>query len=240
MYRSLAQHLGSDQPVYGVQPQGLDVKEPAATSIEDMASNYVKELELIQGEGPYFLAGYCMGGTIAFEMAQQLRRRGHSVGLVALLDTYNWGRTPTSRPEDLYFTLQTSWFGLSHFLFLNSQDKRKYLRRKYEELWNEESEISEHNRRAALKYVPKVYPGRILHVRPTRQYARYKRPELSLNSLAANSVEEFWLRGYSAQMLEQPLVRELAGKLRACIDEGISIQSSGVAPPAQQHGRLIP
>ena len=173
MYRSLAQHMGSEQPVYGVQPPGPESNGSRFTSIEEMASTYVREVELIQGEGPYFLAGYCMGGTIAFEMAQQLRRHGHSVGLVALLDTYNWGRTPTSKPESLYFTLQTSWFGLRHFLFLDAHDKRKFLRRSYEELWNEESELAEHNKRAAMTYVPKVYAGRILHVRPTRQLARY-------------------------------------------------------------------
>jgi thioesterase domain-containing protein/aryl carrier-like protein len=230
MYRGLAQHLGSDQPVYGVQPPGLD-KKYHFTSIEEMASAYVKEVELIQGKGPYFLTGYCMGGTIAFEMAQQLRRRGRSVALVALLDTYNWKRTPASWRDDQYFRLQKSWFGVRHFLFLGSQEKQKFLRRKYEEIWNEEPEISEHNRRAAMSYVPKVYAGRILHARPTRQLARYKRPELSLDSLAANGVEEFWLRGYPAQILEEPLVQELAAKLRACIDEGVSHEGSDNPPP---------
>jgi len=44
MYRSLAQHLGSDQPVYGIQPGGLDGHAPPLTSIEGMAANYVKEI----------------------------------------------------------------------------------------------------------------------------------------------------------------------------------------------------
>ena len=232
MYRGLVQHLGPDQPVYGVQPPELENKRPSLTSIEDMASTYVREVELIQGDGPYLLTGYCMGGTIAFEMAQQLRRRGRNVGLVALLDTYNWIKTPTSKPEDLYFTFQTSWFGLRHFLFLGPRDKRKYLRRKYEELWDEETEISEHNKRAAMRYVPKVYDGRILHVRPTRQLSRYKRPELSLDGLAAHGVEEFWLRGYPGQILEEPLVRDLAAKLKACISECAG-QSSSRAFPAR-------
>jgi len=231
MYRGLAQHLGSDQPVYGVQPEGQENQQSPCTSIEDMASTYVRELELIQGDGPYFLAGYCMGGTIALEMAQQLHRRGRSVGLVALIDTYNWAKIPTSRPENLYYTLQTSWFGLKHFLFLNAEDKRKFLRRRFGELRTKESEISEHNRRAAMMYVPKTYFGRILHVRPARQLARYKRPELSLNDLAANGVEEFWLRGYPGQILEEPLVQDLAAKLRACIGDGVSVQGSNSPPP---------
>jgi thioesterase domain-containing protein/acyl carrier protein len=233
MYRGLAQHLGADQLVYGVQPPELENKQPSLTSIEDMASAYVKEVELIQGDGPYFLTGYCMGGTIAFEMAQQLHRRGRSVGLVAQLDTYNWIKTPTSKLENLYFIFQTSWFGLRHFLSLGLQDERKYLRRKYEELWDKETEISEHNKRAAMRYVPKVYEGRILHVRPTRQLSRYKRPELSLDGLAAHGVEEFWLRGYPGQILEEPLVRDLAAKLKACMSEGAFGQSSNRPFPAR-------
>ncbi len=219
MYRSLAQHLGSDQPVYGVQPGGLDGHAPSLTSIEDMAADYVKEVELIRGEGPYFLAGHCMGGTIAFEIAQQLRRRGHGVGLVVLLDTYNWGRICSSWPDDLYFSSQRYWFGLRHFLFLESKDKLPFLRRRCEELRNEQSEISDSHRRAALTYVPKVYAGRILHVRPLRQYAIYNRPELGWDELAADGVESFYLPIYPGQLFEEPFVRDLAGKLRACIDD---------------------
>lgn len=231
MYRNLAQHLGSDQPVYGIQPETFNGQGPSMTSIEDMAATYVREIELIQGRGPYFLAGYCMGGTIALEMAQQLLARGHGMGLLALLDTYNWGRMHTSWPEVLFFNLQKYWFGLRHFLLLCPDDKLKFLRRRYEELWNEHSDISELNRRAALRYVPKVYPGRILHVLPSQQYARYRKPEMSLNGLAANGVQEFWLRGYPAQIFEEPLVRDLAVKLRHSIDEVVSIHSSVVAPP---------
>lgn len=237
MYRSLARHLGSDQPVYGVQQEALDSQTRWITSIEDMAAAYVREIELIQGEGPYCLLGYCMGGTIAFEMAQQLRRRGRHISLVALLDTYNWGQIRPSWPDDLLFSLQMYWYGLRHFLLLCPEDRSTFLRRRSEELWSKEPEISEQNRRAALGYVPKVYPGRILHVRPLRQYSRYNRPELSLNGLAENGVEEYWVRGYPSQILEEPLVRDLAAKLRACIDDvaaqwkSTSDRSSEMMPP---------
>ena len=54
-----------------------------------MAARYIMDIQILQPEGPYFLTGYCMGGTIAFEMAQQLSQRGQRVDLLALLDTYN-------------------------------------------------------------------------------------------------------------------------------------------------------
>ena len=39
----------------------------------------------IEPKGPYYLGGYCFGGTVAFEMAQQLRREGQEVALLVLL-----------------------------------------------------------------------------------------------------------------------------------------------------------
>ncbi|MGI0084076.1 MAG: alpha/beta fold hydrolase, partial [Nitrososphaerales archaeon] len=87
IYRDLSRHLGSDQPFYGLQSQGLDGNCPPLTRIEDMATLYLKEIRRICPHGPYFIGGYCMGGTIAFEVAQQLQAKGEHVALLALLDT---------------------------------------------------------------------------------------------------------------------------------------------------------
>ncbi|MGH9490672.1 MAG: non-ribosomal peptide synthetase, partial [Terriglobales bacterium] len=89
LYRALAQHLGADQPVFGLQARGLD-GEPPLTSIEAMAAAYVPEIRRVQPHGPYYFGGYCGGGTVAFETAQQLRAAGERVGLLALFDTSNW------------------------------------------------------------------------------------------------------------------------------------------------------
>ncbi|HET9791155.1 MAG TPA: alpha/beta fold hydrolase [Candidatus Angelobacter sp.] len=219
MYRDLARYFGPDQPVYGLQPRGLVGKTPPLTRIEDMAATYVEEIQSVQPHGPYFLAGYCMGGTVALEMAQQLCKLGQTVGLVVLLDTYNWERTKRAFLPDLYFKMQTWWFGWRHFLLLPPNQKRTFLQRRWNELHQESSELSECNKRAALSYVPKVYVGRILHVSPLRQYARYKRPELAWDELCADTVEHFYLPIYPGQIFEEPFVRDLAGKLRASIDE---------------------
>ncbi len=250
VFRSLAQHLGSDQPVYGLQPQGLDGKQPPLTRIEDMAVNFVKQIRVVQPNGPYFLVGYCMGGTIALEMAQQLHRHGQMIGLLALLDTYNWGLLKrTLFIDDFYFRVQQWWFSWQRgglrwkelrerkapwsFPVVALPGRKKSLRR-FSDFWAKPAAelVSECNLQAAFSYVPQAYPGRVLHVRPTKQYARYKRPRLSLNSLAANGVEEFFLRGYPTQIFQEPLVRDLAAKLRTCIDQAVSFPSSDIAPPA--------
>jgi pimeloyl-ACP methyl ester carboxylesterase len=223
MYRSLARLLGPDQPIYGLQPQGLNGKQAPLTRIEDMATRYINEIQVIQPEGPYFLAGYCMGGTIAFEMAQQLSQRGQRVDLLALLDTYNWSMMKRTFLHDLYFNIQKWWFScghlFSHFFSMSPGKRLSSLKARFQELRGE-SDLSEWNRRAACAYVPKVYPGRMLHVRPTRQFARYNRPEMGWDKLVAGGLEVFLVpSSYPAQVLEEPFARDLASKLRSCITE---------------------
>jgi pimeloyl-ACP methyl ester carboxylesterase len=225
MYRSLARYLGPDQPIYGLQPQGLDGKQAPLTRIEEMAARYIKEIQVVQSDGPYFLAGYCMGGTIAFEMAQQLSGQGQRVNLLALLDTYNWRMMKRTVPHDLYFNIQKWWFSCQHFFSTNFRNKLISLQARFHEPSNE-SGLSECNRRAACAYVPKVYSGRMLHVRPARQYARYNRPEMAWDELVAGGLEVFCVPSYPAQLVEEPFVRDLAIKLRSCISESAPSENS--------------
>ena len=92
-WRDLARHLGSDQPFYALQAQGLDGRQPPHDRIDEMAAHYIKEIRALQPEGPYFIGGHCIGGLIAFEMAQQLHAQGERMGLLALFDSYAPRRT---------------------------------------------------------------------------------------------------------------------------------------------------
>lgn len=86
-WRDIVRHLPADQPFYAIQAQGVDGFQPAITRLEDMASKYVQEILKIQEHGPYYLCGFSMGGEIAFEMSQQLVRRGEEVAFLVMLDT---------------------------------------------------------------------------------------------------------------------------------------------------------
>ena len=85
-YFALARELGPDQPFYGLQARGLDGREPPDRTIEDMARTYIEAMRAVQPRGPYFLGGFSFGCLVAFEMAQQLRRAGQALALVALVD----------------------------------------------------------------------------------------------------------------------------------------------------------
>ncbi|HXM80023.1 MAG TPA: thioesterase domain-containing protein, partial [Thermoanaerobaculia bacterium] len=85
-YYDLARELGPDQPVYGLQAQGLYGRHPPHRRVDEMAAHYLREIRGIQPNGPYHLAGFCFGAILAFEMAQQLRRQGQEVALLASFD----------------------------------------------------------------------------------------------------------------------------------------------------------
>jgi thioesterase domain-containing protein/acyl carrier protein len=74
-------------PFYGLQPLGLDGESQAHDKIEDLAAHYLTVIKQIQPHGPYYLSGHSFGGLVAFEMAQQLRKNGEEIALLAILDT---------------------------------------------------------------------------------------------------------------------------------------------------------
>ena len=87
-YSHLARYLADEQPFYGIQAQGLDGKEPWLKTISEMAERYIKEIKIVQPDGPYRLGGSSFGGIVAFEIARRLREQGDTVGLLVLFDSY--------------------------------------------------------------------------------------------------------------------------------------------------------
>ncbi len=81
---ALARHLDKDQPMFGVQPPGLDGSEPLK-SVEALARFEIEQIRRHQPRGPYLIAGHCAGGTIAFEVAHQLTAAGQQLALLALI-----------------------------------------------------------------------------------------------------------------------------------------------------------
>jgi amino acid adenylation domain-containing protein len=90
-YLELARLLDGERPLYGLQTPAWREGDPPR-EIESLAETYMEEILAVQPEGAYHLAGWSLGGLLAFEVARRLERRGHRVGLLALID---------SRPQQL-------------------------------------------------------------------------------------------------------------------------------------------
>ena len=107
-YQNLVKDLDEDQPIYALQAKGLDGESEPLDTIEAMATHYINEILEQNSDGPYHLAGYSLGGLIAFEMAKQLKEMGKDVGIVALFDAVakdNW----TSEGKFEKFLKKTSY-----------------------------------------------------------------------------------------------------------------------------------
>ncbi|HEX3374213.1 MAG TPA: alpha/beta fold hydrolase [Edaphobacter sp.] len=85
-YRHLADHLNSGHSAYGLNIRSWFTAS-AETSVESMAANYVAEIErVVPRGGKVIVVGHSFGGTIAFEIASQLRRRGIVDPLPVIVD----------------------------------------------------------------------------------------------------------------------------------------------------------
>jgi len=83
-YRLLAQQLGDDQPFFGLQPPGVDGQSKPLTNVEKLAAYFAAQIRAYRPDDAYVIAGYCAGGTIAFELARQLLHQGSGIRFVAL------------------------------------------------------------------------------------------------------------------------------------------------------------
>lgn len=143
-YMSLRAHWEPDRPAYGVQAVGLDGREPRHRTVEQMAAHYLREVRMVQPEGPYYLAGHSLGGIMAYELAQQLQAQGQRVALLALLDS---GPLPARLPFWLSATTLSSYlsgrlaFHCARLCQLPRREWRDYLKGRWAALqfwlpWN--------------------------------------------------------------------------------------------------------
>jgi thioesterase domain-containing protein len=84
-YEALSRAL--NYPFYGLQSVGLNNGERPLRSIEEMANTYLQAIRTVAPSGPLHLAGWSMGGVVAYEMARQVVLSGDEVTTLTLLDT---------------------------------------------------------------------------------------------------------------------------------------------------------
>ena len=83
---SLPKYLDSSPNLHFIMHESADGKAPKFKTLSSIVQNHFKEIRQVQKKGPYYLGGYCVGGVIAFEIAQELVRIGEQVSLLFLLD----------------------------------------------------------------------------------------------------------------------------------------------------------
>ncbi len=92
VYEPLLKRLPPDTPMYGF--------ERVEGTIEERAAQYVPKLREIQGDGPFILTGWSLGGALAYACAIGLRERCCDVPFVGLIDAVRPGEEIPQTKEE--------------------------------------------------------------------------------------------------------------------------------------------
>ncbi len=206
---ALARYI--DRPFYGIQAVGIDGQSSPYTHMKDVVAHYIQELQIVQPEGPYLLGGVCIGGNIAFEMAQELRKRGQKVLLVVMVDSPN----PFTAEEGKIKL--PNWYPQPH---LGAELINKGLSANQVEnlfrVWNANIQVIADHR-------PQAYEDCVVYFSAQEKVMekhRFDPMQLNgWNNLVADGIEFCEVSGSHLTMHFEPHVRELGEKLSACLDQ---------------------
>jgi amino acid adenylation domain-containing protein len=244
-FHKLASYLPKNQPVYGLQAQGLDGKTQPLTTIEAMAAKYVDEIVSDFPTGPYMICGHSLGGRIAVEMAIQLIHLGRQVGMLALLDT-----SADPFPMMGKFGILKAYLRISferviyHFkgiLLTNPINATKHIKnifrrinrrinvRKLAKRFDQDDvnlpkhlqSVKDANRGAAMNYQFKKYSGKITLFKVQDSSVGLVDQQNYGWQYFAGELEIHEVTGNHTTLIDEPHVKILAAKLENCIDRVI-------------------
>ncbi|MCP4154534.1 MAG: amino acid adenylation domain-containing protein, partial [bacterium] len=86
-YSAFCDRLPGKFNCWGIKADPLENLSPQQLSVEQLASRYLLKIKTIQPGGPYRIVGWCVGGTVAFEMARQLEWHCEEVKTLAIINS---------------------------------------------------------------------------------------------------------------------------------------------------------
>ena len=240
-YHALSKYMDEDQPVYSMQPVGLDGISPYHKSIKTMAADYLKEIRSVQPKGPYALLGTCFSNAVCLEIAHQLRKMGEAISLLVIVDSggRELGRrvriprakTPVLKRLKRFVGLS---FGEARYAISRKATKKiEKLKKKWEILTESAQarklrEMQEHLGRLYEDYFWEPCQEKVTLIRsseynedPNKNFHIERWTAIALGGLSVHVVP-----GEHLTLFEEPAVEHLARKLQGCLDEarGVAIK----------------
>lgn len=228
-YRDIANHFNKDRTIYGLQAIGRDGTEPPCSSIQEIATRHLSEIESVCKAGPYILVGHCFGATIAIEMANQLQAKGKQVPIIVSLD----GETPHLEGDEVTETILAPKYDNSFTNYPKPlRAPRRWIRRTWKRTrrfvecckrrikpsYGQEAELTEKLenaiRVAFFDYRVTPYLGQVLAIRCTDSDFYANHSETAWKRAAPNS-EMIQVDCTHADMLANPNAEVLAKKIES-------------------------
>lgn len=247
LFLPLAKRLGLDQPVLGLDLPASDASRlPVPYKLEDIAGALIAHMREVQPSGPYHLAGLCVNGVIAYEMAIQLLAQGESVGLLVLFDAQNPAYYEDfSRESRSYILLRRIGYQLAN---LRRQKLPNFVRERLIGIHRRLSvrywrihhalglPVDEEQLRdldtivhpASFVYRPAPYPKSAVFFQSTDwPEGRYWDFHASWNGLIGEGLQVIKIPGGHESMFHEENVDLLAGKLQDCLSAAMGPALSG-------------
>jgi thioesterase domain-containing protein len=244
IFGDLSRHLGMDQPIYGLR---YGISEPidrqlSMPPLAELVAHYIAEMRSLQPTGPYFLMGLSAGGTIAYEMAQQLIAQGEQVELLVLFDTAIPEEKSSKKLLPLSQVLANLWhLGLEELLLrakstVNSRMQswliRSNLAPSPDLTYYPYRDTDEPMYLLLQDYRPQTYSGRVLlfkalNLTKVSATSYIDPPDVRFRKLVAGKLEVVEVPGSHTGILVEPHAQLLAEKLRADIDRFLEDHPTG-------------
>ena len=179
--RLVAEKIGSDHTMIGVE-----IPATKSPGLKPMASEIARRIREYQPNPPYCLSGWCAGGNLAFEIAQQMQEAGTPADLVVLFESLNFARMRRVG----HWSERIRWH-FSHMREKPVSEIPAYVRRTLEDASTHAARLARFARyrlwsrfggqntpepmsfkedealnRATYDYVPTVYTGEVILFRP--------------------------------------------------------------------------
>jgi amino acid adenylation domain-containing protein len=142
-YSEICSNLDGDFNFWGFKADKISNYTPKDLSIRTIAEKYTKCILGIQSEGPYYLSGWCVGGTIAFEIARILESLNKNVKYLSMINSSP--PDPESADEIEDFSLQSELDLFSGLLGVNENNNMKFISASIDKLWIDIVEYLENN-----------------------------------------------------------------------------------------------
>jgi len=231
-YLKLAQIVGEDRPVYGIQAPQWGREEKQFDSIRALAAHYVTALQKVQPSGPYHLAGWSLGGWIAYEMAQQLRAQNNNVASLILIDSYVPRLVPRHEFDDIDVLLEIFGYpiGLQRSdlpegtiqmqtdYLLECARQAGVLSPDFDAVERKHLTTAfKANRTMGLNYQPEPYAGAMTLLQAQQgipDFDHQTEPALGWRALALAGIEVYQVPGNHHNMVTPPYVDDLALTVR--------------------------
>lgn len=249
LYTTIVSHLDPDQPVFGLQAKGLDGEEEPLYTIEEIAAYYNEEILMVDKSGSYALAGFSMGGQLAYEMARQLVAAGLKASFLGVFDTVSENVSDLHIPFFKRYVLridrtihQANWI-LGTFIMMPWNKKYDFFTLKMNTLKKKimknddinkpigasigkQSELPKYlhkvhraNNRALEKYILPSYPGKLHLFRATDQKFYIKDPVYYGWNEYVNEVIIHPIPGEHSTIFAPPNDELFSKVLQKCLDE---------------------